>query len=195
MTTLANIEAFLDIDIGERKLRDGRRQKDKNQYYYYENQYYIVKLTKDMWTILEDCRKTRQLLRVNCWHHSDGYAVAKVGYVHRRWHQQFLNYDEDLVADHINNKRYDNRNDNLRVVTTQMNSRNKSTRTDNTSGKQGVERITKQGLDFWKARITGNNKKRIERLFSVNKYGENEAKCLAIEKRKELEIELGYIGD
>ena len=67
MTTLANIEAFLNIQIGARKLRDGKHKKNKNQFYWYEELYYIVKLTKDMWVVLEDCRKTRQLLRDYSW--------------------------------------------------------------------------------------------------------------------------------
>ena len=58
MTSLLNIEAFLNIQIGARKLRDGKRKKNKNQFYWYEELYYIVKLAKDMWVIMEDCRKT-----------------------------------------------------------------------------------------------------------------------------------------
>ena len=41
MTSLLNIEAFLNIQIGARKLRDGKRNKNKNQFYWYEDQYYI----------------------------------------------------------------------------------------------------------------------------------------------------------
>ena len=65
MTSLANIEAFLNIQIGQRRLRDGKRKKNKNQLYWFEEMYYIVKLTQDKWMIAEDCRKTRQLLRDN----------------------------------------------------------------------------------------------------------------------------------
>ena len=61
MTTLANIEALLNIQIGQRQLRDGKRKKVKNQYYWYEDQYYIIKLSKNMWMVAEDCRKTTQL--------------------------------------------------------------------------------------------------------------------------------------
>ena len=49
MSTLNDIESFLNIEIGQRRLRDGKKYNNKNQYYYFENLYYIVKLTKDMW--------------------------------------------------------------------------------------------------------------------------------------------------
>jgi hypothetical protein len=76
MASLNEIEAFLNIEIGDKRLRDGKKYKDKNQYYYYEQAYYIVKLTKDMWCILEDCRKTRVLLKKHCWR-ADNHGYAK----------------------------------------------------------------------------------------------------------------------
>ena len=86
-----NIEAFLNIQIGARKLRDGKRNKNKNQFYWYEELYYIVKLTKDMWVIMEDCRKTRQLLRDHTWcFSSHGYAYTNVGKSSKCWHPTFL---------------------------------------------------------------------------------------------------------
>ena len=189
MTSLLNIEAFLNIQIGARKLRDGKRKKNKNQFYWYEELYYIVKLTKDMWVIMEDCRKTRQLLRDYTWYFgAGGYACTRTYQIIKRWHQLFLNYDDDLVADHINNIRYDNRNNNLRIVTPLENTRNKSKYCNNTSGKQGVSQFTVTGNDYWKLEIRDKNHKRITKCFSIAKLGDDEAKRQAIEKRKELEI-------
>ena len=154
MTSLLNIEAFLNIQIGARKLRDGKRNKNKNQFYWYEDQYYIVKLTKDMWVIMEDCRKTRQLLRDYIWRFgNNGYARTDVDGGTKNWHKLFINYDDDLVADHINKLKYDNRNDNLRVVTKAENARNTSKNCNNTSGKQGVSRIVQDGRHYWRALI------------------------------------------
>jgi hypothetical protein len=196
MTTLLNIEAFLNIQIGERKLRDGKRKKQKNQYYWYEDQYYIVKLSQDMWMIAEDCRKTRQLLRDHTWYLSNGgYACTRVDNSIKLWHQLFLNYCDGLVADHMNNQKYDNRNDNLRVVTYAINARNKLKRSTNTSGKQGVDRCLMNKNYYWSVQIQDNNKKCIRKYFSITKLGEDEAKRQAIEKRKELELQYGYIGD
>ena len=53
MTTIENIEEFLNLEIGERRLRCCRKNPEKNQYYYFENQYYIVQLTKGVWMIAE----------------------------------------------------------------------------------------------------------------------------------------------
>ena len=62
-------------------------------------------LTKDMYMIAEDCNKTRKLLRLYTWCVCNGYAKTGTG----TWHKLLLNYDDGLLADHINNKTFDNR--------------------------------------------------------------------------------------
>ena len=198
MATLNEIQAFLNIEIGDKQLKDGKKHKNKNQYYYYEQAYYIVKLTKDKYMIAEDCKKTRILLRTHCWCTcSDGYAATNVNRSTKRWHQIFFNYENGLVADHINNKSFDNRMENIRIVTPKENERNRVISSNNTSGKQGVSRYTDKKLNnhYWVSRICDNNGKRLEKKFSIQKLGETEAKRQAIEHRKQLEIQLGYIGD
>ena len=145
---------------------------------------------------MEDCRKTRQLLRDYIWRFgNNGYARTDVDGGTKNWHKLFINYDDDLVADHINKLKYDNRNDNLQVVTKAENARNTSKNCNNTSGKQGVDHCVSNGCHYWSVQIRDNNKKCIRKYFSISKLGEDEAKRQAIEKRKELEIEYGYIGD
>jgi len=198
MTTLNNIEAFLNLEIGDKILRDGKKYKNKNNYYYYNQFYYIIKLTKDTWIIAEDCNKTRKLLKKYCWYtDKDGYARTNVGKTTKAWHQLFFNYECGLVADHINNKKFDNRIDNIRIVTTIENNRNKTIYSNNTSGKQGVYHWIdkKSGLHYWRVDITDNNNKRTQKHFSIKKLGTDEAKRRAIEYRKKLEIQFGYIGD
>jgi hypothetical protein len=198
MTTLNNIEAFLNLEIGDKKLKDGKKYNNKNQYYYYEQAYYIIKLTKDNWMIAEDCQKTRKLLRKHCWSTGPcGYALTRVDKSTKYWHQLFFNYEFGLVADHINNKKFDNRLDNIRIVTLSENSRNTTINSNNTSGKQGIyyHIEKKHGYHYWLVEIRDNNHKRIQKYFSVKKLGENEAKSQAIECRKKLEIQYGYIGD
>jgi len=196
MATLSIIESFLNIEIGDKKLKDGKKIPDKNQYYYYEQLCYIVKLTQDKWMIAEDCQKTRILLRKHCWHAGHGYAQTNVN-KSKKWHQLFFHYEAGLVADHINNKRFDNRIDNIRIVTARDNNMNRTKRSDNTSGKQGVSHWTntKTGLHYWKVRIVNNDCKRIAKLFSIKRLGTIEAKRQAIECRKQLEVQYGYIGD
>jgi len=198
MSTLNNIEAFLNLEIGDKKLKDGKKKINKNQYYYYEQFYYIIKLSKDKWMIAEDCNKTRKLLRKYCWHTSTyGYACASVGKSTKLWHKLYFNYEDGLVADHINNKKFDNRLDNIRIVSASENNRNRTINSNNTSGKQGVYSYTnkKTGCHYWTVIITDNNHKKIQKCFSIKKLGNEEAKRRAIEYRKQLEIQFGYIGD
>jgi len=198
MTTLNNIEAFLNLEIGDKKLKDGKKYNNKNQYYYYEQFYYIIKLTNDKWMIAEDCHKTRKLLKMHCWCiGTDCYACTSVDKSTKFWHQLFFKYEGGLVADHINNKTFDNRIDNIRIVLAIENNRNRTINSNNTSGKQGVYHFInkRKGLHYWKAEIRDNNHKRISKCFSVKKLGDEEAKRQAIECRKSLEIQFGYIGD
>jgi hypothetical protein len=198
MTTINIIEAYLNLQIGDKKLKDGKKYNNKNKYYYYEQAYYIIKLTNDKYIIADDCNKTRKLLKKYCWRtHSDGYAQTNVDKSTKKWHQLYFNYECGLMADHINNKKFDNRIDNIRIVTSSENNQNRSVRSDNTSGKQGVlYTIDKRtGLDYWMVKIVDNNSKKIVKLFSIKKLGNEDAKRHAIEYRKQLEIQFGYIGD
>jgi len=199
MATLQEIQDFLDIEIGDKRLRPGKKYKNKNKYYYYEDQYYIVMLTQGKWMIAEDCKKTRRLLRLNCWcvHTTDLYAQTRFKNTSKKWHQLFLNYEDTLTADHLNRKRHDNRFDNLRVVSRKENCKNLTKSSNNTSGKQGVNRFIRKrdGSPYWRGRIHNNGGKEVAKHFSINKFGEQEAKRLAIEWRKQKEEEYGYIGD
>ena len=66
MTSLINIRNILNIENIDKPLRDGKKKVSKNRYYYFKDLYYIIALTKGRWMITEDCRKTRQLLRLYC---------------------------------------------------------------------------------------------------------------------------------
>ena len=145
--------------------------------------------------IAEHCNKTQALLRNHSWRVTLGYARTNIDGSSKNWHQLFLNYEDGLVADHINHKTFDNRHSNLRIVTVQQNNRNLSKRFDNTSGKQGVNLTKIQGVSYWLARIMDDNGKRIQKHFSIVKLGDAEAKRQAISKRIELELLYGYIGD
>ena len=103
---------------------------------------------------------------------------------------------EGLVADHINGMRSDNRLDNLRIVTQQENMRNKKIQQRNSLGKQGVYLWTnKSGRRYWKCQINDVDKKFIQKLFSVDRHGEEPAKNMAIAERLRLEQLYGYIGE
>ena len=199
---LQELLTHLNVDLPENKsLRFGKKRKKKNRYYYFRDDYYIVKLTKDKWTVMQDCRKTRELLRLHCWYYNNyGYAVTNKDNNKKAFHKLFLEYGDGYVGDHINRCKSDNRSENLRVVTYKQNMRNLTKRYNNTSGKQGVSKYShkrKSGkIDkYWRAQIYDNNEKRITKYFPVSKHGNAEAKRLAVQKRKELEILYGYSGD
>ena len=195
MTTIAEIEEYLNVETGDKKLCVGKHKKNKNQYYYFKDEYYIVKLSQDKWMIASDCKRTRRLLRLYTWIYVRGYTRNRKDGLY--FHREVINTDDDLIAHHVNRKPFDNRVNNLRKVTQVDNMRNKSKYSNNTSGKQGVSRLTyeKSGFEFWKVQIRDNDNKRIQKYFSIKKLGDDEAKRQAIACRQQLEQEYGYLGD
>lgn len=109
-----------------------------------------------------------------------GYVVNdKVGKLHRF----LMNPGEDLVIDHINRNRLDNRICNLRACTLQENNMNKSIPCNNTSGIQGVS--WDKNRNKWLVHITVNRKQ--IHLGYFNTIEE------AAEARRQAEIE--YFGE
>mgnify|MGYP003334020781 CR=1 FL=1 len=191
MATLQEIENLLNIEIGERQLRQGRKYPDKNKYYRYDD-YYIVKLTQDKWMIVSNTVEVRRLLRLYIWYHTKDYARTSVDGTKKYFHQLYLNYEDGLVCDHINRKKYDNRFENLRIVTHIQNSRNKSIAINNTTGYTGIDEYTQEGYIYYRVSITDNNNKRIKKKFNIAKWGRDEALRKAIEQRRLWEAEYGY---
>lgn len=95
------------------------------------------------------------------------------------FHNRYTGFD---MVDHINHDGLDNRKINLRTVTPRMNMHNIRKRKDNTSGHTGVMKI--RGVS-WTAFWYDRTRHMVQRSFSVNRHGEEEAKRLAIEARAE----------
>lgn len=109
-----------------------------------------------------------------------GYVINdKVGQLHRF----LMNPGEDLVVDHINRNRLDNRRENLRICTIQQNSMNKSVQCNSISRIQGV--CWCKNDKTWLAYI-GVNGKRIH-------LGCFKTKEEAIDARRQAEID--YYGE
>ena len=202
MTSLEIIENLLDIEIGERKLRNGRKYPDKNQYYRYDN-YYIMKLSgnRNLWCIVDNTREMRKLMRLHNWYpttnntHPSAYVRTSVKGKVQRLHRILMNNPDGLVVDHINRKSFDNRRENLRMVTQKQNLRNQSIRKTNTTGHTGVSRSGNGKYTYFCARIFNNDGIQISKSFSIKKFGEEEAKEMAVQQRKAWEQEYQYQGE
>ena len=195
MASLEEIKTYLNINLINKWLRDGKKHPSKNRYYYYQNQYYIVELSQNMWTILEDSRITRQLLKNHVWCVLSNYTATNTEKTTKYFHQLSQNYNIG-VCDHINGRKYDNRLQNIRICSQRDNTRNRRLAINNTSNKGGVSlRRDKKNKCYWRMSITTNDGVRIDKYYSVDIHGDEEAKTMAINERKGLEILYGYIGD
>ncbi len=100
------------------------------------------------------------------------------------------------MADHVNRKRYDNRFENLRIVTSKENTKNRTIGVKNTSGKQGITNlILKVRYESWQANIHDNEGNRLRKRYYIAQHGAEEAKRLAIEQRVAWENLYGYTGE
>lgn len=104
------------------------------------------------------------LIKEYSWHYSDGYVVAHAidgsGKI-VRLHNFVMGETGNNVVDHIvhpktNENKYDNRKQNLRVITQGQNCMNRHLRSNNTSGVTGVNWCKQKNK--WQAKITINNK-------------------------------------
>ena len=105
-----------------------------------------------------------------------------------------MNTPVGLVVDHINRRPYDNRLENLRIVSHKQNSRNTSINKNNTTGTTGVQKQGRQYLSYV-ARITDNHGNVLSKSFSIKKHGDERAKELAIEQRNDWKQEFQYDGE
>lgn len=66
-----------------------------------------------------------ELVARHSWHYRNGYAIAEVHGQERRMHRMIMDeHDIDIVIDHRNRDRLDNRRENLRRFTKKQNANN-----------------------------------------------------------------------
>ena len=114
MTTLHKIEELLNIEIGDKVLRNGRIYNEKNRYYWYRNEYYIVNIGDDKWVIMLSNDHTREMLDDYIWRCLGGYAISDEGRGKTKtmvkMHRKLMHMDNNpLVVDHIKRNKFDNR--------------------------------------------------------------------------------------
>lgn len=115
--------------------------------------------------------------------------------VHRIiWQMFFGEIESRLQIDHKNQNSYDNRLENLRIVTNEVNKRNSGKYKNNTSGKTGVRKLAMSGKLYWSATWAGMDYRRISRYFSIEKYGEEQAFKLTCDVRDRAIEELNAQG-
>jgi hypothetical protein len=140
--------------------------------------------------------KTSRIMKLQT--HNKGYVLIgltkdkkqKLFLIHRLVGFAFLEKkDENIEVDHIDHNRANNMVNNLRWTTRSINGRNTSISKRNTSGHQGVH--FNKTMEAWFA--TWTEEKQRKKYFSVKKHGEEQAKQLAINYRKEMAEANGYL--
>lgn len=114
---------------------------------------------------------------------NNGYIVTTKNNKVVLLHRLIMNPSDDLIVDHINHNKKDNRKDNLRICTMSNNNMNKSKLPSNTSGVTGVTWNKKGG--FWVSQIGLDNK--------MIMLGCNTDFNIAVKLRKEAEEK--YFGE
>ena len=192
MADLNEIEEYLDIDMTNKRLRHGKKHHEKNPYYWFRHRFYIIQVHGDKWFVMSSNNRTRELLRDHTWSSNDrAYIRTSVNKKHKKLHRVLMREPNELVVDHINRRVYDNRLENLRIVTHRQNSRNTSINKNNTSGITGV----RVEHNAYTVRITNNDGVRLSKSFSIKKYGQERAKELAVAQRNLWKQEFDYQGE
>lgn len=120
-------------DFGEIR----RTRFDSNEIIEYEDHAEIVLYNKHCEEIgrtlidLDDVDKARSYK----WGINKGYAQSSKGIL---LHRLIMNPGDDMVVDHINHDKLDNRKDNLRICSTRQNTMNQDVSKNSTSGITGV---------------------------------------------------------
>lgn len=129
-----------------------------------------------------------ELCKKYTWHYHNGYLQASKDGAKITLHILLLGKKDNLVLDHINRDKLDNRKSNLRFVNHSINSTNAKIRTDKTQDLPRGVNYSKgtpgRSYPSYNAQISINGKRKVK-TFSCHKYGEEEAKKLAIEWRNE----------
>ena len=147
---------------------------------------YFIDMLGNVYSEKKGCMTKLKMKNRNNYYAVDLYKNKKAytKSVHRLVAETFLDNPENkCMVDHINRNKIDNRLCNLRWVTSSENNKNYPTPITNTSGFKGVffDRYC------WRTQWRNFNGKRFTKCFNVNKYGDEEAKKLAIEHRQKME--------
>lgn len=100
----------------------------------------------------------------------------------------------NMVIDHINANRADNRKCNLRIVTQQQNTQARKTFSRNNTGVIGISYIERGGYKAYRVTLTNpKTLKRFDKAFNINKLGKESAFLKAQECLAEMKIQFNYL--
>lgn len=129
------------------------------------------------------------------------YEFYKIGYkskeykVHRIvWELHFGSIPEGFVIDHIDSNSLNNKISNLRIVSQKENCQNSSLRSDSKTGKCGITISEINNILYYRTYIKRNGKQ-ISKVFSIEKYGKEQAFQLALQWRESQLKELNLSGE
>ena len=112
---------------------------------------------------------------------------VKVHRINMCLHKQMDLLDANIVVNHKNGNKSDNRIENLEMCSQRTNAIKTTKRSSNKSGVVGVNCYYRGQEKFWKARICIETGKRISKNFSCNLYGEENAFNMARNWRIEMQ--------
>ena len=112
----------------------------------------------------------------------NSYGYVKCTKLSIRLNRFIMDCTDDMVVDHINHNKLDNRRENLRICTSQQNNINMPIRSNNTSGIKGVS--WREDRQKWIARITINEKR-------LSKHCDTKEEAIRIRRQWEEE----YFGE
>ena len=101
-------------------------------------------------------------------------------------HRFLMNAQPGDIVDHINRDTLDNRKSNLRITNQSVNVRNSEIRRDNKTGHKGISLCKQTGMYRVEIQLHGRRYRNFGRFPTLE---------LAVEARKNAEIELNYHGD
>lgn len=120
-------------------------------------------LGKNKYAIVDD----EDFININNykWHlHPRGYAQTSKKSPIRLMHRMIMNVPEDMVIDHINHDKLDNRKSNLRICTIFENKVNRLS--SRKSGLKGIYMVTRYHKTKWYAQIRFNKQKKHLGIFN-----------------------------
>ena len=159
-----------------------------------------VKLTKGQEMVTDNVLRVWEILRLHKFHISDWfslYATTTVrleGYSPKpvSFHVMYFGQAPcGMVIDHKDGNSLNNRVSNLQFVTPRIRSLKRKKSLANTTGVTGVKNDHGYWIAFWQ----DENRNGRSKCFSIRKYGDAQAKKLAVAKRKEMEMTLQHYVD